>query len=670
MSKRTNFLLFISLVFFLLVLANYFINLNILKTAINDLEKHAIKNSSERIIEWLEEKIDTVDIVEKSIISKDHIKDYYYIQNLIKHSSLVADFSYMFIGYEDQLFITSKTWKKPSFYNTKSASWYQKTINNNDITITEPYISTFLNNEVVISICKPTKDNKNKKGVLCGVLPLKNIESELLKISLPYNGSIFLVDRNRKILVHKDKKKLLKTFTYNHDSKQSLKTTDYRLKNYIFSQGLIKCANWHLVLQLDKKKVHQKVNLQLKINLAIYTISLALFLWLNLFYNRYQKMSEDKLKTSKMLLHLFIESDNKGFLLIDEKFNIKYYNKYFAKLLGIEENNLKKVNVLESHLFFKRPPLWITDCLKKIFLATKEKEKTFSHKFSFIDNKEKVFLFFTSIPIKNDKKEYTGSMIIVDDITKKEMNKKEKKEQEDILFQQKKMADLGEMIGAISHQWKQPLNSLSILLCNLLQFKQMNCLDEQTFNDNLKYAISSTKYLTNTIDTFRDFYLPHKKIQSFDILDAINNTLFILEPYFKNSNINISIEHKNEKYPCYNYKNEFQQIIANLMLNAKEVLQENKSNKNMSIKIIIENGINEYNISIIDNGTGIKSSIKDELFTPFKTTKGDKGTGSGLYISQLIARKKLLGDLTLTSNKNPTIFLLKMAKKLENEHFI
>lgn len=243
-----------------------------------------------------------------------------------------------------------------------------------------------------------------------------------------------------------------------------------------------------------------------------------------------------------------------------------------------------------------------------------------------------------------------------------EISKNEK--QQTIVLQEKKMADLGMMLSAISHQWRQPLAGLSILLGNIKQLKTMNSLDDKVLNQHLEYALSNTKYLNETMETFQNFYCPNKKARFFEIADAINETNLILEPYFKNSQIKIIIKKENDKNECFNFKNEFQQIILSLILNAKDALLniDAKYEKNIIINIIKKE--THYEIYIEDNGSGISPDISKDIFKSFKTTKGKNGTGNGLYISKLIAERKLMGNLKLISSKNPTKFLLTISEKI------
>lgn len=661
MLSRKIVVILVCVIFFILILINYFTSAYILQSATNDLQKNIIKSSSSRIVEWLGERIDDVQIVQSLVNGRDRIKDRVEIKDNIRSGSTVSSFAYVFIGYKDNTTISSRSWDTPLTYATTSRPWYQETIKNGSTTITEPYLSDPLHS-LVISICTPLKDKNDVEGVLCGVLPLEYIKNEILDISLPYDGKAFLVDKDKRIIVHPDEKEIFKTFSYSTDNDIDVKTTDLLAKDYIFSQGFIDYGKWHLILQLNKDQVYERINFQLKLHFIIYTLSLITFVWLNLFYNRNQKESDAKLKTAHTLVQHFMSYSDRGVLIADPEHNITFHNKQLIDLLHVNKDDIQKKLLSHDCSLFKNLDEPVQYSIFEIIKDVIERKHSYEKTFIFQDKTDK-YLLFTAIAVVNKEGVYDGIIFFIKDITKDEKSKKDKKEQEDILFQQSKMADLGEMIGAISHQWRQPLNAVSILLGNLLQFKEMGCLDDETFKENLEHALSNTHYLAQTIDTFQNFYRSNKTLQTFDVLEAINDTNFILEPYFKNSAINIDIAQENKQYSCYNYKNEFQQIIASLMINAKDALLEQVNQKDMYIKIRITETDNMYQISLEDNGKGIHSSIKTTLFHPFKTTKGEKGTGNGLYLSQLIARKKLLGDLKLVSHQNPTVFLLRMSKR-------
>lgn len=663
--KNSKIIFFFSVGFFVLIIANYWVNLHVLKGSIYDLQVQSMRDISNHINKWLETKIDAIHITQAFIVELSPDNDKKRICEILQNCSRMAGFASMFIGYNNTMTISSKNGYILQSYHNISNFWYQTTILNNKVTITEPYKDDELQ-DMVVSICMPFNKKNNLQGVLCGTLPIEYIKSEILDISLPYDGNAFIVDQNQHILAHKDDKKLFNTFTYNLNQHSCTLTTDNcDYEKYIFSYAYIDFPKWYIIAQLDKKKLYEKVDLQLEINILIYGISLTLFLILNLFYNYRGYKNAEKLIRAQTLIHSFIDHNEKGFLIADNDQNVTYYNQQFFNLLHVtkikpEKSFLSVKNLLVNYF----PRKTQHDIANKIQTILK-KQITCETKFNICYENTTIAFLCTLSPVINTQCICQGIIIILEDITQKEKAKLEKKEQEDILFQQSKMADLGEMIGAISHQWRQPLNAISIMMGNLLQFKEMGYLDDAIFEENINRTLCNVHYLSNTLDTFRNFYKPSQNLQLFNIEETVKETLLIIDPYFKSSEITIKISKEIQNDLCHNYKNEFQQIIASLMLNAKDALLATNKNQNKQINIRIEETDTAYHLKIGDNGPGIKTTFRPMLFKPFKTTKGVKGTGNGLYISQLIARRKLQGELSLLSYENPTIFLLSILKNKE-----
>ena len=238
-----------------------------------------------------------------------------------------------------------------------------------------------------------------------------------------------------------------------------------------------------------------------------------------------------------------------------------------------------------------------------------------------------------------------------------------KREYEILLFQQTKMAELGQMIAALSHQWIQPLNSLGIFLGNLMQFKKTGKLSDEIFYDNINRSLANIDYMSKTMDTFKNFYKIESRVQNFNIYDAIRDTICVLFPSKRAVDIKVSAA-RGVSPMCENYANEFKQIIACLIQNSKQALQNAKNQKRGRIVVNIKRDAEHFLIRVIDNADGIAVQ-EDKIFTPFCSTKGSSGLG--LYVSKLIANKKCGGDLSVINFKNPTIFMLKIAVKVEND---
>ncbi len=656
--KNIKMILLFSIGFFILIIANYWMNLSILKSTIYDLQIQSMKDVSNHLNEWLETKMSSLYLA-RDFVSKLHPdENEKRIHEILTNSSKLAGFATLFM--QDAYSPTLLPLEKSSLCHAPSTFFYhEKTLLDNTLTLHFNAVHKAMS----LVMCTPLYMHNTPTRMLCGTLPLEYIQAEMESISLPYDGKAFLINQNKRILVHSDTNNFLKLFPCELDKNSChLVETSKCLEKYIFSYAPIKLLDGYLITQLDKKKVYEKVDMQLFINIFIYTISLLLFVLLNLLYNTLVYKNVEQLSSAKALIQNFIDHNEKGILIADANQNITYYNQRFLELLRVSNFESKTNYLSTQHPLYQNLPPWVQSCMEKMIQATIQKQKTWKNAFSFSYNNELLHFFCIMSPLKDGKGTYKGIIVILDDVTEKTKEKQQKKEQEDILFQQAKMADLGQMIGAISHQWRQPLNAISILLGNLLQFKSMKCLSDAIFEENLQRAISNTHYLSTTIDTFKNFYLPEQKIQTFDLKIALDETLFIIEPHFKNSSIFIDVITKKETYPCQTYKNELQQIIANLLFNAKEALCESTTKKEFTIKIILEETETEYHIKVEDNGPGIHTSMRTLLFKPFKSTKGSKGTGNGLYLSQLIATQKLAGTLSLLSYQNPTTFLLSFPK--------
>jgi len=247
-----------------------------------------------------------------------------------------------------------------------------------------------------------------------------------------------------------------------------------------------------------------------------------------------------------------------------------------------------------------------------------------------------------------------------------------RKEKERLLIQQSKMAAMGEMISAISHQWKQPLNMLALQLQDVYFKSQLGQLTPEHMVDANEKANSLIQFMSHTIDDFRNFFTPEKKYELFDIRTAIDETLFLVQSILKNNNIDVHISGTNMQVS--GLQNEFKQVILNLFSNAKDaIVAQRKKNKAhiAQIDIQIKDEGSFYCIHFIDTGGGIKKKLLDKIYEPYFTTKEeDKGTGIGLYMSKLIIEENMHGKIDvniLSAKESPlktrgTEFILQLAK--------
>ncbi|WP_368029136.1 cache domain-containing protein [Arcobacter sp. s6] len=240
----------------------------------------------------------------------------------------------------------------------------------------------------------------------------------------------------------------------------------------------------------------------------------------------------------------------------------------------------------------------------------------------------------------------------IQDITDNKNLEIEKKQKDELLYQQSKMAAMGEMIGNIAHQWRQPLSTISTASTGTKLQKEMNCLSDEDLYSALTSINNSAQYLSKTIDDFRDFFNPsNNKVSEFDISDAISKTLNLVKAQFVAKDIEII---KNiEEYKINSIENELIQVLVNLLNNARDALDITENQRRL-IFINTYSKDNTLYLEVQDNAKGIPEDIIDRIFEPYFTTKHQsQGTGIGLYMSKEIIEKHLNGKL-FVSNKEYT----------------
>ncbi len=229
-------------------------------------------------------------------------------------------------------------------------------------------------------------------------------------------------------------------------------------------------------------------------------------------------------------------------------------------------------------------------------------------------------------------------------------------EREYIFMQQSKLATMGEMIGHIAHQWRQPLGQLGGIFMNLDASYEFNELDRDYFKYKIKEGNELIKYMSRTIDDFRNFFMPNQDREYFDVIKYIQSAINIIQATLIYHNIKLEIISPKEPIEEYGYPSEFSQVILNLLDNAKDILVEREI-KFPKIVIEIKKLDKSTIIYIKDNGGGIDKEYIDKIFDIYFSTKLDKGgSGLGLYISKLIIEKKGMGKLKVNNGKDGAIF--------------
>jgi len=240
-------------------------------------------------------------------------------------------------------------------------------------------------------------------------------------------------------------------------------------------------------------------------------------------------------------------------------------------------------------------------------------------------------------------------------------NIKELREKDKAMFQQSRLAQMGEMISMIAHQWRQPLTAISAASGTLILRSQLDKLDNDSVEELAHKIAEYTQHLSTTIDDFRDFFKPDKEKRETSYKELIDSVLNIVETSIKTRNIELQIKIQN-KITLYSYDKELKQVLLNLIKNAEDVLKE-KAIENPAITIEADG----YILRVKDNAGGVPENIIDKVFNPYFSTKSLNGTGLGLYMSKTIVEEHCGGKLSVYNDAEGAVFEIELPNGEKDE---
>lgn len=267
----------------------------------------------------------------------------------------------------------------------------------------------------------------------------------------------------------------------------------------------------------------------------------------------------------------------------------------------------------------------------------------------------------------DEKNKEAGVVTILTDVTEKKRIDTERKRHEQFVIQRSKQSEVGEMIASIAHQWKTPLVEISAIAQELIYKRRKKSLDEEDTQLFVDDIMTQVKYMSNTIDDFRKFIKPSSMKTTFDVKEAIDSLLSVVNHNVKYNYITIHIyQSTNKPLLAFGYPNEFKQCVLNIINNSKDsILKKRESSETKGI-IDIELCCDDTNISLCinDDGCGIDESKLETIFDPFMSTK-ENGDGFGLYMARLILEDKMGGKIQAFPKEDGARLCISIPKSSE-----
>lgn len=239
---------------------------------------------------------------------------------------------------------------------------------------------------------------------------------------------------------------------------------------------------------------------------------------------------------------------------------------------------------------------------------------------------------------------------------------KEKEEHESFLLQQARMAEMGGMINAITHQWKQPLNTIAVIAANMKDVTEEDKLDSELMSD-IESIMEQVGYMSETIQEFKEFFSPCRERENFSLCKAVQRAYTLLSHQFRLSGIQFlsnGCEELHDDLVVNGYSGEIKQVMIILLNNAREaIVDSGKATGEVTVRFSRQedSGV----VTLCDTGGGIPESLlPDRLFESYTTTKGSAGTGLGLHLAKIIIEDKMGGSLGATNRDGGAEFTIKL----------
>ena len=323
-------------------------------------------------------------------------------------------------------------------------------------------------------------------------------------------------------------------------------------------------------------------------------------------------------------------------------------NKAFAKLLG-----KSKEEVLGKSVFDFFPKEWAKEQRHKdIELVQNEATDNFEMTLHLPNGNSRVMTYNKTVYSNIDGK-IGGIVTIMDDIT-------QRNQQKQFLIQQSKLAEMGEMVGAIAHQWNEPLVELSAILQDMEFSYTQGEMDENMMRNFVNESMVQIQYMSQTHKDFRNFLKPSNEKVTFCAKKALNEVLEIIGRQIFYSHIKLNVTCRDDYVEVFGYENEFKQVLLNIINNAKSKIIEKKKGKN--ITIIVEAKKDSSTIKISDDAGAIPKHIMELIFDPYFTTKKN-GTGLGLYMAKVIIEDKMNGKVDAYNYYDNAVFNITVPNK-------
>ncbi len=628
--------------------------------------------------------------------------------DMLKMAMRAGHFSDVYIGLTNGVLIDGADWTPPPGYDPRIRPWYKRAVEAGHTSFTRPYVD-LTTMELVIALVTPLHIDGQFIGVMSADTVLDTLVDNLMSVKVGESGYAFIVEVDGTILVHPNQANVMKSKLQEtepdlagelgrlHESVSGAIAYQDREhgQDHILTYKKITNTDWFLcttIPRIEAYELTRKTTALLAVEkvlvvlgvLALVTLVgggasvLILFVFNRRFESTVQQhkeqltgISEDlqwnisKRKEVETSYQTLFNVANDAILLSKELQYVEC-NEKAVEMFGFPRTAVIGKTMLDFSPEFQPNGRESRSMVQEIFeIANAGEQQFFEWTFLRADGTE----FAAEVGLKIlrlDNQELALSSIR--DISKRVNAEKQ-------LRQAQKMAAMGEMLGAIAHQWRQPLNTLSTYIASLQAAYHNNRINRDFVQKLTSEADSQIQFMSKTIDDFRHFFRPSKNKVPFDVIEAINSAVKLMQAQLKQSEIDLQIKYHDIKGPLivHGYQSEFVHVLVNILANARDAIEECFQHEVQDVLRLIEIEVvshgSEVIIRIKDHGSGIPKHLLGKVFDPYFTTKGTlSGAGIGLYMAKIIVEKEMSGALSAKNTKDGAQFTIRLPKTDQTLH--
>ncbi len=455
---------------------------------------------------------------------------------------------------------------------------------------------------------------------------------------------------------------------------------DYRGVEVIADLHAIPGSSWMMVAKVDSSEILAEVSIHRNVISLFVCLFIVLTVTMTAFFYNYRE---------RTLYHKLFQAE-RGLREIQEELGATLYSIADGVISTNTSGSVNRMNPVAEQLTGWREVEALGKPLEQVFLIISELTRAeVKNPAERVVRENRVIgltnqtllisrdgterpIAYSGAPIRNGNGEITGVVLIFRDRTERKQAEEaltakqlqleefnltlekriqeavaELRQKDQIMINQSRLASMGEMIGNIAHQWRQPLNALGLLIYNIKDAFQFNTLNAEYLDQAVADGSRMVQNMSTTISDFSNFFRPDKEFVAFSATKQIRAAILLVESSYKNSDIAIYLDAPND-LELMGFPNEYSQVLLNLLSNAKEaVLRRNQLHQQLSRRVEIRLTERDGHgcVAVADNGGGIPVHILDMIFDPYFSTK-DRGSGIGLYMSKMIIERNMYGGIT------------------------